>query len=69
MADHNLLIENISQRQSAEKLREGFVYSRILVLGLDFSLEAVDVVYLLCFMVSTGHVEKIDVGCLPGDKS
>lgn len=68
MADHHLLVEDVGKREVAEELGEGFVDSRIFVLGLDFSLEAIDHIHLLSLVVSSGHMQEILIGGLPGDQ-
>jgi len=68
VADHDLFVDDIGQWKSAEELRERFIDSWIFILGLDFSFETVNVVDLLGLMVSSGHVQKVDVGALPGNE-
>lgn len=66
MTDHNLLIEHIGKRQRTEQFREGFIHPNILVLGFHLALKAVNMIDLLCLVVSSGHMQEIFIGALPG---
>ena len=69
MADHNLFVDDVAQRQMAEQLGEGLIYSWIFILGLNFTFEPVDMVDLLGFVVSSGEMQKVNIGTFPGNKS
>lgn len=69
MANHNSFIDNVSKRQRTEKLRKSFINSIILILSLHLSLKAINMVYLLSLMISTSHMQKINIRTLPSNQS
>ena len=68
MADHNTLIDNIGQWQMAEELRKGLIDPNIFILGFYLSLEAIDMIDLFGLMVSSGHVQVLNIDAFPGDE-
>jgi len=64
MAHHDLFVNNVSEGQVAEKLREQVVSLHV-VLGLHFALEAIHFVQLLGFMVAPAHEEVLGEAHLP----
>ena len=68
MADHNFLVDDISQRKPAEKFRKSFIDSRIFILGFDLSLETINMVDLFGFVVAASHMQDFLVRAFPSDQ-
>ena len=68
VADHDLAVDDVAQRQVAEELREEIVGLHV-VLGLDFALEAVHFVELLSLVVTPTHEEMLWQTHFPSEQS
>lgn len=68
MTDHHSLVDDISQRKPTEKFRKSFIDSGIFVLGLDLSLETINMVDLFGFVVAAGHMQDFLVRAFPSDQ-
>ena len=68
MTNHNFLIENICQREVAEKLRKRFVNTNIFILSLNLSFESIYVVHLFRFMIASSHMEEVFISTFPSYK-
>lgn len=66
VANHDLAVDHMAQRQVAEELREELVGLHV-VLGLDFALEAVHLVQLLGLVVAAAHEKVLRVANFPGE--
>ena len=58
MRDHYFIVDNMAEREHAEKLRKEIVRLYIILL-LHFTLESVHLIQLLGFMVSSTHEEVL----------
>ena len=67
MHDEDPLVDTVRDGQLAEELREDVVHLDIVLL-LDFSLEAVELVEVLRFVVASRHEHVSREGRLPGQK-
>lgn len=67
MDDKNFLIDAVTNRQVAEKLREQVVHLHIILL-FDFALEPIELVQILRLVVASRHKHVLGVGCFPGQE-
>lgn len=67
MDDKNFLIDAVTNRQVAEKLREQVVHLHI-ILFFDFALEPIELVQILRLVVASRHKHVLGVGCFPGQE-
>ena len=68
MCNHHLLIDDVTQGQKTEKLREE-VISLVIILGSNLSFEAIHFIELLGLMVTSAHKEVLWVAHFPCKQS
>jgi hypothetical protein len=52
----------------AKKLRKGLIDTNIFILSFNLSFEAIDMIDLFGLMISSGHMQVLNIDAFPGDE-